>query len=100
MHIYNVNGPVHDLATTVAKFLHLGLSLEDAIAKVTSVPAQVMGMADAIGTLKVGAWGDAVVLAVEEGSFPLADSAGVTRTGRRMLSPRVVIRQGQRYTHR
>jgi dihydroorotase len=97
LHIYNVNGPVFDLATTVAKFLHLGLSLDDALAKVTTVPAQVMGMADAIGTLKVGAWGDAVVLAVEEGSFPLVDSAGVTRTGRRMLSPRAVIRQGKVY---
>lgn len=97
LHIYNVNGPVFDLATTVAKFLHLGLFLDDAIAKVTAIPAQVMGMADAIGTLKVGAWGDAVVLAVEEGSFPLVDSAGVSRTGRRMLSPRAVIRQGKVY---
>ena len=99
LHIYNVNGPVYDLATTVSKFLYLGLSLEDAVAKVTAVPAQVMGMADAIGTLQVGAWGDAVVLAVEEGSFPLVDSAGVIRTGRRMLSPRAVIRQGQLYSH-
>ncbi|MFZ1756720.1 MAG: amidohydrolase/deacetylase family metallohydrolase [Caldilineaceae bacterium] len=98
LHIYNVNGPVYDLVTTVAKFLHLGLSLDDAIAKVTAVPAQVMDMADAIGTLKAGAWGDAVVLAVEEGSFPLVDSAGVMRTGRRMLAPRAVIRQGQVYT--
>ena len=97
LHIYNVDGPVYDLATTVSKFLHLGLSLDDALAKVTAIPAGVMGMADAIGTLKVGAWGDAVVLAVEEGSFPLIDSAGVTRSGRQMLTPRVVIRQGQVY---
>lgn len=97
LHIYNVNGPVHDLATTVSKFLHLGLSLDDALAKVTAIPAGVMGMADAIGTLHVGVWGDVVVLQLEEGSFPLVDSAGVTRTGRHMLSPRAVIRQGQVY---
>jgi len=97
LHIYNVAGPVHDLVTTVSKFLHLGLSLDDALCKVTAVPAQVMGMADAIGTLKVGAWGDAVVLTMEEGVFALVDSAGVTRTGRRMLSPRTVIRQGRIY---
>lgn len=97
LHIYNVDGPVYDLATTIAKFLHLGLSLNDALSKVTAVPAGVMGMADAIGTLKVGAWGDAVVLKLEEGSFPLMDSAGVTRSGRQMLIPRVVIRQGQVY---
>lgn len=98
LHIYNVNEPVYDLMTTISKFLHLGLSLDDAIAKVTAVPAQVMGMADAIGTLTMGAWGDAVVLAVEEGSFSLVDSAGVTRSGRQMLTPKIVIRQGQVYT--
>jgi len=38
LHAYNVEGPVYDLATTASKFLHLGLSLEDVIAKVTSVP--------------------------------------------------------------
>lgn len=97
LHIYNVAGPVHDLVTTVSKFLHLGLSLDDALAKVTAIPARVMGMADAIGTLKVGAWGDAVVLALEEGAFALVDSTGVTRTGRRMLSPMTVIRQGRVY---
>ena len=97
LHHYNVNGPVYDLVTTVSKFLYLGLSLDDALSRVTAVPAQVMGMADAIGTLKVGAWGDAVVLAVEEGSFALVDSAGVVRTGRQMLAPKVVIRQGQVY---
>ena len=100
LHIYNVHGPVHDLVTTVSKFLHLGLSLDEAIAKVTAIPAQVMGMADAIGTLRVGAWGDAVVLALEEGTFALTDSAGVTRTGRQMLSPQAVIRQGRLYTQR
>ena len=100
LHIYNVAGPVYDLVTTVSKFLYLGLSLDDAIAKVTAVPAQVMGMADAIGTLRVGAWGDAVVLALEEGAFALTDSAGVTRTGRQMLSPHAVIRQGRLYTQR
>jgi len=98
LHHYNVNGPVYDLVTTVSKFLYLGLSLDEALTRVTAVPAQVMGMADAIGTLKVGAWGDAVVLNVEEGGFPLVDSAGVVRTGRQMLAPKVVIRQGQVYT--
>ena len=45
LHVYNVNGPVYDLATTVTKFLHLGLSLDASLEKVTAVPAQVVGMA-------------------------------------------------------
>ena len=38
LHIYNVNGPVYDLISVISKFLHLGMSLDDAIAKVTSIP--------------------------------------------------------------
>jgi dihydroorotase len=55
LHIYNVHGPVFDLATTVAKFLHLGLSLDDALARVTAVPARVISLAERLGTLAVGA---------------------------------------------
>ncbi|HIC19069.1 TPA: amidohydrolase/deacetylase family metallohydrolase, partial [Candidatus Poribacteria bacterium] len=29
LHAYNVDGPVHDLATIVTKFLHLGMSIDD-----------------------------------------------------------------------
>ena len=29
LHQYNVHGPVFDLATTLSKFLHLGLTLEE-----------------------------------------------------------------------
>ena len=38
LHVYNVNGPVYDLVNVVNKFLYLGMSLDDAIAKVTSIP--------------------------------------------------------------
>jgi dihydroorotase len=95
LHVYNVNGPVYDLATTVSKFLALGLSLDDALAKVTSVPAQVIGMAGQIGTLQVGAWGDAVVFELQEGPFALEDSHGQVRTGRQRLVPRTVVRAGR-----
>jgi dihydroorotase len=98
LHARNVNGPVFDLATTVSKFLHLGFSLDEALAKVTVVPARVIGMADHIGTLEVGAWGDAVVLALQEGAFELEDCHGQTRTGRQLLAPRVVIKDGQVYS--
>src|SRR5215831_11117454 len=79
LHAYNVDGPVYDLATTVSKFLHLGLSLEDALHKVTVTPARVLGMADQIGTLRVGAWGDAVVFDLQQGQFELHDARGETR---------------------
>ncbi|MEW5979000.1 MAG: amidohydrolase/deacetylase family metallohydrolase [Acidobacteriota bacterium] len=97
LHIYNVNGPVFDLATTAAKFLQLGLSLDDVLAKVTSIPAQAIRMSDQIGTLTVGAWGDAVVFEIQEGTFELFDSQGDKRIGRQRLWPRQVIRAGRPY---
>jgi dihydroorotase len=97
LHRYNVDGPVYDLATTLSKFLHLGLSLEEALRRVTAVPAGVIRMADRIGTLRVGAWGDAVVCDLQEGRFDLIDSHGRHRLGRRRLVPTTVVRAGKRY---
>jgi dihydroorotase len=97
LHHYNVNGPVYDLATTVDKFLHLGLSLDEALRRVTATPAAAIHLADQIGSLSVGAWGDAVVFDLENGEFPLVDSRGQVRTGRQKLTPRTVIRAGKVY---
>jgi dihydroorotase len=97
LHVYNVDGPVYDLATTASKFLELGLPLDQVIAKVTAAPAQAIGMADRIGTLKAGAWGDAVVFRLEEGRFPLVDSRGQERVGRQRLVPALVVRAGKLY---
>ncbi|HEV2439496.1 MAG TPA: amidohydrolase/deacetylase family metallohydrolase [bacterium] len=97
LHAYNVNGPAYDLATTVSKFLHLGLPLEDALRKVTATPAQTLGMAGRIGTLRAGAWGDAVAFEVREGQFKLEDSHGEVRIGRHRLVPKTVVRGGRVY---
>lgn len=97
LHIYNVNGPVYDLANVVTKFLHLGMSLDDAIAKVTSVPAEVILMSDKIGTLAPGAWGDAIISELREGEFQLMDSRGETRTSRQNFVPITVVKGGRVY---
>jgi dihydroorotase len=97
LHHYNVNGPVYDLATTVSKFLYLGLSLDEALRRVTATPAKVIHMADQIGTLRVGAWGDAVVFEVQKGEFPLVDSRGEVRKGREQLVPQAVVCAGKLY---
>jgi dihydroorotase len=97
LHVYNVNGPVFDLATTASKFLHLGLSLDEVLSRVTAAPAQAMRMPQQLGTLQVGAAGDAVVLDLEEGTFPFWDSQGVLRTGEVRLTPREVVRDGRIY---
>jgi dihydroorotase len=100
LHVYNLHGPVYDLATVVDKFLHLGMSLDDAIAKVTSVPAEAILMGDKIGTLAVGAWGDAVIFEQREGEFQLSDSHGKVRIGSQKLAPITVVKGGRVYRQR
>lgn len=97
LHHYNVNGPVYSLMTTVAKFLHLGMPLDDALARVTSTPAEVIGRVGELGTLKVGAEGDAVVIELQEGSFPFQDSRRIVRNGNLRLVPTDVTKAGSRY---
>ncbi len=97
LHIYNVNGPVYDLANVLTKFLHLGLSLDEVLARVTSVPAQTVLLQDRIGTLAPGAWGDAVVFELRQGSFNLEDSDGQVRTGTQSLEPLTVVKAGRVY---
>ncbi len=100
LHIYNVNGPVYDLVNVVNKFLHLGMSLDAALAKVTSIPAETILMPGQVGTLAVDAWGDAVVFELREGEFPLVDARGQVRNGKRKLEPIVVVKGGQVYRQR
>jgi dihydroorotase len=97
LHVYNVDGPALDLATTVTKFVHLGLPLDDALAKVTAVPALSLRMADEIGTLKPGAWGDAVVFEHRRERCVLVDAEGETRMGGERLVPVTVVRAGKLY---
>jgi len=85
---------VHDLVTTMSKFLLLGVPLTDVIRMVTADPARLIGHAGHLGTLDVGAAGDAVVLDVQDGRFGLADSAGVVRYGERRLVPTSVVKAG------
>ncbi len=94
LHRYNVDGPVFDLATTVSKFLHLGLELPDALSRVTATPAAAIKMEKELGTLAVGAAGDAVVLRLREGKRPLADTVGQVETLTRWLDAAYVVRSG------
>lgn len=97
LHALNVDGPVYDLATTASKLLHLGLPLERVLAKVTATPAESLGMASEIGTLAVGAWGDAVVLELRQGRFTFHDAAAHEQVGGELLVPVAVVRAGRLY---
>jgi dihydroorotase len=97
LHQFNIHGPVFDLATTLSKFLHLGLTLEQVIARATTHPAKTFGFAGGLGTLREGAEADVAVFSLREGDFPLVDAMGHRRIGHRKLVPVATIKSGRLY---
>ncbi len=97
LHHYNVNGPVFDLATTMSKFLALGRPLEEVVAKTTSVPAGLLGLADRLGFVREGFLADLAVFKLAQGAFEFEDSMKEKVLGRQKLEPVAVIRRGRIY---
>jgi dihydroorotase len=97
VHQYNVNGPVFDLATTLSKFLHLGLSLEQVIERATTNPANTFGFPKGLGTLNEGAEADVAVFSLSEGDFEFIDALGQRRIGHRKLVPVATVKAGHIY---
>jgi len=100
--LYNVNvaGPVYDMPTTLSKFLVLGMSLEDVLARATAAPARVISRVPGLGTLEVGAPADISLLAIEEGRFQLVDSQKNSVTAGQRIVSRLTIARGRRLTPR
>jgi dihydroorotase len=97
VHQYNVNGPVFDLATTLSKFMHLGMTLEQVIERAATNPANTFGFPKGLGTLRVGADADVAVFSLDEGRFEFTDSLGEKRVGTRRLLPVATVKAGRIY---
>jgi dihydroorotase len=77
----------------MSKFLCLGMELIDVIRASTTARAAALGRTD-IGSLQIGAAGDATVLQVAEGDFEYRDVLGEARTGRQRLNVRGLVVTG------
>jgi dihydroorotase len=96
----SINGPVYDLVTELSKFLTIGMTLDQAIERVTLRPTRMFNFGVEIGTLKPGTPADITILDVREGSFTFADSTGKKRTGKQKLQSVAAIRAGKAYVNR
>ena len=97
LHIYNIEGPVFDQLTTMTKFMHLGMTLDDVVRLSTEAPARAMGLSGSLGTLKVGATADVTIVSLNEGRFTLTDSTGVSVEANSFLTHVQTIRDGRIY---
>jgi dihydroorotase len=94
LHTGNVNGCVLDMLTTMSKFLNIGMTLSEVIARSTVAPAREIGHPE-LGTLSVGAEADVAVLRCLEGEFPLVDCGKAKIVGTKKLECTLTLRAGQ-----
>jgi dihydroorotase len=97
VHQYNVNGPVFDLATTLSKFLVLGLTLPQVVERATMNAARLFAFPQGLGTLRPGAEADLAVFSLEEGQFEFVDALGARREGHQRLAPVATVKSGRIY---
>ena len=93
VHARSIDGPAYDLLTTMSKFIHLGMGLNDVIRAVTYEPARVLGNNTEIGTLRTCSYADVAVLELEKGEFKFEDGEGEIIIGnRRFVNNRTILR--------
>jgi len=91
VHALCIDGPAFDQVTTLSKFLHLGMPLGEVIAASTLNAAKALGRPE-LGTLKPGSPGDASILSIRQGAFPLEDSRnGIVTANERIFADGVVV---------
>ncbi len=96
LHRYSIDDPWRvTMPLVMSKFLSLGMSIEDVVAKTTAAPARVLGRLGEIGSLTPGSIADVVQFGVKQGDFTFTDAALRTQKGDRMIEPQLVVRAGQ-----
>jgi dihydroorotase len=89
---------VYDLPNVMSKFLQLGMSLPDVLARATSNAAASFRELNDLGTLAPGAVADITLLELVDGEFGFTDNYQGSRKGSQRLFTRGVFTAGRQYT--
>jgi dihydroorotase len=94
LHIGSMNAGMKDMLNVMDKFLAMGLSFDDVIARSTWNPAREIKQ-DGLGHLSVGAIADVAVLRVERGRFGLVDMNGARMDANERLMCELTVKDGK-----
>lgn len=86
IYVANMDGPVYSQAVVMSKMMSLGMTLEDAVEKVTAKAAAWLRL-PLSGALRPGFLADLTLFTLEEGYWELADSYGRLRPLHQMIRP-------------
>jgi len=94
LHVSSMNAGMKDMTNVMSKFLNMGLSLQDVVAKSTWAPSREIKRED-LGHLTVGAVADVTVLRVLQGEFGFTDVNGARMKGNQKLQAEVTVKDGR-----
>ena len=94
LHRFSMNAGMKSLLNIMSKYMAIGMSLEDVIARGTWNPAVSIKRED-LGNLGEGSVADIAVLSVQNGKFGFIDAAGNKLEGNRKLEAELTVRQGK-----
>ena len=87
IHSGTCEGPAYDMPTVMTRLLHVGMPLNEVIARSTIEPAKCIGWQDRIGTLGVGREADIAVFSVEDVDLALEDCQSQLRKNQTPIVP-------------
>lgn len=95
LHVESMNAGMKNLLNVMSKFVNMGRSVEDVVARATWHPAREIHREE-YGHLSVGAVADVAVLRLAHGDFGFVDSAGLRMKGDRKLVCELTLKGGKR----
>jgi len=94
LHTQSMNGGMKDLSNVLSKFMAMGMSLKEVIARSTWAPAQVIHR-EKLGHLSVGCEADIAVFSIREGKFGFLDIRNTKLDATKKLEAELTIRAGK-----
>lgn len=94
LHISSMNAGMKDMLNVMSKFLALGLSVDDVVAKSTWNPAQEIKRTE-LGHLSQGAVADIAILRLEKGKFGFVDMDNFRMDGTQKLTAEMTLKGGR-----
>jgi dihydroorotase len=94
LHASSAAGGMKDMLNVMSKFLALGLSVDEVIARSTWNPAREIKQ-EHLGNLSVGSTADVAVLRLEQGDFGFLDMYGARLGGKQKLTCEMTLRDGR-----
>lgn len=94
LHRFSMNAGMKDMLNVMSKYLAMGMTKEDIIARATWAPAKSIKRTD-LGRLSEGAGADVTVLSLRNGNFGFVDAGGNKIEGKQKFEAELTIRAGK-----